>query len=473
MISVIARKELLELSRDGRFRLAAATMLLLLAVSSLLGWRNYLDIQAQAEEAAEHDYKRWRQQDPKHPHDASHNGVYVFKTPRPLAIVDSGIEPYVGASILNAAHIQGEAEFPPAQDMTALQRFGDLSPAIAAEILLPLLVILLSFAAFAGEQEQGTLRQLISIGIKPSRLLWGKAAGIITLLSAVMLPAAVAGLSFTAYLAGPEARLDELLRAGLLISVFSVYLLIVLFLALGVSACCRSARTALAILLVFWGLTVFAIPRALLDASDRFYPTPVNHAFWNALSKDLWKAWEQGAAALKQKLLAEYRVERLEDLPFDYTARDMQDGDETAWRVYERYDNERYTIYHQQNRFLEWGTLISPAAGVSLLSMALTGNDLPQYRDFTRQVEQHRRAMNTLLNEYIGTHQQKTADGWDNSVSVKGDSALWQSLPAFAYQLPSAWAALRPYPVAAALLALWLAVTITFARIAVARLTGR
>ena len=421
MIAVIARKEFTEFRRDGRFRLAASLMLVLLLAGSLLGWRNYQDLQAQAEAAAEHDYQRWQQQDPKHPHDAAHNGVYMFKTPRPLAVVDGGIEPYVGASIMNGAHIQGEAEFPPAQDMTALQRFGDLSPALVAQVLLPF---------------------------------------------------AIVGFGIAAYLAPPDLRLDEMLRASLLVLVYGVYLLIMLFLSLGVSACCRSSRTALAILLVLWGVTVFAIPRALLDVSGRFYPTPVNVEFWGKLQTDLLKEWGESAEAFKKKLLTEYQVEKVEDLPFDYTGRDMQIGDETAWRVYERFDHQRYDIYDRQSRFLEWGTLIAPAAGVSLLSMALTGNDLPQYRDFTRQVEQHRRTMNTLLNDYISAHQQKNANGWDNSAGVNGDSTLWQSIPAFVYEPPTGWTALRPYARVIALLILWLSAAFGFARFAVARLSG-
>jgi ABC-2 type transport system permease protein len=258
----------------------------------------------------------------------------------------------------------------------------------------------------------------------------------------------------------------------LLVLVYGVYLLIMLFLSLGVSACCRSSRTALAILLVLWGVTVFAIPRALLDVSGRFYPTPVNVEFWGKLQTDLLKEWGESAEAFKKKLLTEYQVEKVEDLPFDYTGRDMQIGDETAWRVYERFDHQRYDIYDRQSRFLEWGTLIAPAAGVSLLSMALTGNDLPQYRGFTRQVEQHRRTMNTLLNDYISAHQQKNANGWDNSSGVKGDSTLWQSIPAFVYEPPTGWTALRPYARVIALLILWLSAAFSFARFAVARLSG-
>ena len=41
MIGIIANKELTECRRDGRFRLAALLMLVLLTAASLLGWRNY------------------------------------------------------------------------------------------------------------------------------------------------------------------------------------------------------------------------------------------------------------------------------------------------------------------------------------------------------------------------------------------------------------------------------------------------
>ena len=168
-------------------------------------------------------------------------------------MVDGGIEPYVGASIMNGAHIQGEVEFPPAQDSTALQRFGDLSPAAAAQSLLPLLVILLSYSAFAGEREQGTLRQLLSLGVKPEKVLWGKAFGIGRALATVLLPVVLLGLLAAGWLSPTETRGDEILRVVLLVLVYGVYLTILLFLALAVSACCRSSRTALAVLLVFWG----------------------------------------------------------------------------------------------------------------------------------------------------------------------------------------------------------------------------
>lgn len=44
------------------------------------------------------------------------------------------------------------------------------------QIFAPLLVIVLGFNAFAGEREQGTLRQALSQGVAARALLWGKSA---------------------------------------------------------------------------------------------------------------------------------------------------------------------------------------------------------------------------------------------------------------------------------------------------------
>lgn len=471
MIGVIADKEFNECCRDGRFRIAALLMLVLLVTASLLGWGNYAELLTQAEAAAEHDYQRFGQQDPKHPHDAAHYGVYSFKTPRPLTIVDGGIQPYIGAAIMNGAHVQGEVEFPPAQDMSALQRFGDLSPVAAVQSLLPLLVILLSFGAFAAEREQGTLRQLLSLGVRPTALLWGKALGICKALAGILLPVALLGVIAAGWLASADSRSDEIVRALLLILLYGLYLSIMLWLSLGASACCRSARNALAIMLVFWGLTVFAIPRVLLDVGGRVYPTPSNVEFWQSFMSDLTQAWQNTEQTLQKKLLSEYHVERLEDLPFDYTGQSMQVGDEAAEAVSERYSRQRYDSYNRQNQLLQWGTIIAPSSAVTLLSMALTGNDLAQHQDFTNQVEDYRRHLNKRLNDYVDQHQTKGDHGWDSSL-IKADKGFFQSIPAFQYHYPSWHQALGSYHWALGLLMGWAVAAFGFARFAVSRLSG-
>ena len=150
----IARHTFTELSRDGRFRLTAALLVVLTVVAGLAGWQQVNALRAEAAAAATGERGRWLDQGNKNPHSAAHYGIYAFKEPRPLAVVDPGVQAYLGSAVYLEAHKQNEPLYRPAQDGTALQRFGDLSPALVGQALLPLLVILLGFAAFAGERER-------------------------------------------------------------------------------------------------------------------------------------------------------------------------------------------------------------------------------------------------------------------------------------------------------------------------------
>ncbi len=52
---------------------------------------------------------------------------------------------YLGVSIWLEAHKRNRAVAPPAQDMTAMLRFGELTAAFTLQVLLPLFVILHGF----------------------------------------------------------------------------------------------------------------------------------------------------------------------------------------------------------------------------------------------------------------------------------------------------------------------------------------
>jgi ABC-2 type transport system permease protein len=68
--------------------------------------------------------------------------------------------------------------YPPAKDATLAQRFGELTVALVLQVVLPLVVILIAFNAFAGERERGTLRQLLSLRLRPGDLVLGKTLGL-------------------------------------------------------------------------------------------------------------------------------------------------------------------------------------------------------------------------------------------------------------------------------------------------------
>jgi ABC-2 type transport system permease protein len=172
MIARIARKEFAEMLRDGRFRWVSAVVLVLLSAALAMGWRHQSEVSEQHELARRGARAHWVGQGEKNPHSAAHYGTYAFKPAMALSAIDPGVDPYVGVSAWLEAHRKNQFEFHP-QDATAVQRFGGLT-ATVLQLLIPLLILLLAFRAFAGERESGTLRQLLSLGVQPGQLAAGK-----------------------------------------------------------------------------------------------------------------------------------------------------------------------------------------------------------------------------------------------------------------------------------------------------------
>ncbi|MCI0599627.1 MAG: DUF3526 domain-containing protein [Beijerinckiaceae bacterium] len=453
MIWVIARKEIIELCRDRRLQVSVSVLWLFIICGAAFGTRLYLVQSAQAHAAAEAERQRWLGQGEKHPHLAAHYGVFAFRTPRPLSIVDSGVESYLGTTIWLEAHKQNETLYRPAEDAAAYQRFGDLTIAAAMQTLIPLLIIVLGFAAFTGERERGTLRQLLSLGIRPRDLLLGKALAIGAILLAVCLPALGLAIVAIVSLAPGEYLLDELARGVLMAGVYSAYLGGFIFLTLAVSAFCRSSRAALVSLLAFWAFSTLILPRTVSDMAKALYPTGAGLEIRHALEANLQEAnGEDAWARRKAALPAQFNVSRIDDLPFDYYGLELQDGEERAYPVYDQHYNSAFDVLRSQDQLYQLATLLAPVTGVQLISMALSGTDTGTYRDFFHQSEAARRKMQEKINDGIREFSVRDEKGdWE----AKASRELWERIPAVAYFPPAWWQSLAPYWPALVLLALW------------------
>ncbi len=99
---------------------------------------------SQAQNATDLSRQQWLNQGAKGLHSAAHYGVYAFKPQMPLSFIDRGVEAYTGAAVWLEAHKQNDFRYRPAQDQTAVARFGELTAATVLQILLPL------FNNFAG-----------------------------------------------------------------------------------------------------------------------------------------------------------------------------------------------------------------------------------------------------------------------------------------------------------------------------------
>ncbi len=455
MILKIARKEFTEMWRDGRFRLATATLLLLLLVALGLGWRGSRQARHERAKADAADRAEWLAQGERNPHSAAHFGRYAFKPAPTLSFLDRGVNAYLGIAVWMEAHNQDPLRYRPAEDATALQRFGELTAATVLQLLIPLLIALFAFAQFAGEREQGTLRQLLSLGAPPRALAAGKALGVAFVLSITLAPAAVIGVSALVLASGETSPLASAGRFLLLTLAYLLYFGAIVGAALAVSAIARSARVALLALLALWVTGCLIAPRAAADIAERFVPAPSYSEFWEAVHRDLREGIdgndpeEKRSRELKQRVLAQYSVSRVEDLPVSFDGVSLQENEEYGNRVFDKHYGRLWEVFERQNRAQNLSAFFTPLPAVRSLSMGLAGTDLAQHRDFARAAESYRREMVKRLNDEFRDKAGVAA------FSYKSDASLWRSVTDFTYEPPGVAWVLNSHKLSVLLLAGW------------------
>jgi ABC-2 type transport system permease protein len=454
MIYKIAHKEFVEILRDKRFFVSALIVGGLLLTSLALGWRHNAEVRRQHEAAQAATEQQWLNQGEKAPHSAAHFGVYAFKLSLPLAFVDRGVEAFTGVAVWLEAHKQNDFRYRPAQDQTILARFSELTAAAVLQILLPLLIILLAFSAFAGERESGTLRQVLSLGVAPAKLALGKVLGITGVLSLLLIPAVIVGiiaLSLTSETPFDAARI-ALMTLGYLL-----YLGVFLFVALAVSARVSSSGAALIILLGIWIFGCLIAPRAATDIARRAYPTPSALEFSQAVEADLKNGTDghnpadKRLAALKTATMQQYGVARLEDLPVNFDGIALQAGEDFGNQIFDKHYGNLWNAFEQQEKVRQISAIAAPQLAVASLSRGLAGTDFAQHRDFAVSAENHRRTLIQVINKDV-MHNARYGDR-----NYIANANLWAQVPAFSYAPPSVIQILREQIGGIAVLLAWFA----------------
>ena len=439
----IARKEFQDTWRDGRFRWAAAIVLVLLGVAFLLARQQVEHQRTEREGAAKMERDNWLNQGKKNAHAAAHYGVYVFKPVAPLSVFDRGLQPFVGNTVYLEAHRQNQAAFLPAQDATSMRRFGDLTAAACLQLLVPLLIILLAFGTLAGERESGTLRQVLSLGVRPTSLVFGKTLGLGGALALLLLPVAAGGIYALSGISGVDAAGEEsVLRLCLMACAYLLYLGAILVICITVSALAPTSRSALSILLVFWAANAVLAPRLASDLAQGLLPTPK----LADLDADLLEARKQALNSHNpnSEAMKEF-VEKNRDasgkLPANFRVLLMQESERQTNLVYEKHFGGIWDLMEDQDKVVTWAGLAAPLLGLRSASVALAGTDFTHHRHFSIAAEEHRREFIRMLN---------------NSQGASGRE-LWEKLPPFRYQPPSLSQAVSTAMPGLIILCLWLA----------------
>jgi len=467
MVATIARKEFLCLLRDGRFRWIAVIMALLLLTSLWTGLSRYQSMRITQNAAQSTTDAQWVNQDDKNPHTAAHFGNYAFKEPGPLSFFDIGISSYVGSTIWLEAHKTNFAKNRPAQDNGGLSRFGDLTPAMILQLLIPLMLILFGFSAFAGERDAGTLRQLVSLGAGGSSLLWGKTLGVATAMAVIIVPCAViCGLASMLIGVGNSGELG--IRGILLVGFYSLYFLTYLLLIMGVSAVASSAKSALVILIGFWAFASFIVPRVAADISKTLTPTPTYAAFYRQV-KDTGRKGLEGAegdvalprtahlAKVRKELFARYDVDTIEDLPVYWTGVSMQTIEERDYVINNLLMAELRNSFQVQQQQRDFVGFLSPALALSSISAALAGTSLVDQEKFVTSAHGYRIGMiRDMNNELINNASM-------NDALYIADSDTFSIVTPYQYEAPDVRASLAGMGYNIAMLIAWFVSALLFA----------
>lgn len=346
-----------------------------------------------------------------------------------------------------------------------------MTGAAVLQFLLPLVILLLTFNAFAGEREQGTLRQLLSLGIPSSRLLAGKTLGIITELALLLAPSAVMGALLLQRSTAEDAS-QSTTRLAVMTGAYLLYLLSFTLLSLGVSARAATSRMALLILLGFWVFSNLLVPRAAASLAESIYPTPSLPEFLKAVNEDMEKGVDghkppgEKEEELKQALLKKYNVQSEKDLPINFTGLILQESEEHGNLVFDKHFCRLRDAYKSQYSVLRAASVVSPLLAVRSFSMGLAGTDLWHHHSFADAAEAYRRKWVKRLNDDL-TNNSRTGD-----FTYKVGRDFWEATEDFRYTPPGVTEILKTQSGNFLLLAGWFLVCLAFAAWAVRGLSA-
>jgi ABC-2 type transport system permease protein len=461
MTSIVARiawHECRVLWRDQRLRWATGILAVLLAIAGavsiqLVGRRSAAIVEAQHEQR-----EQWLRKRVSNAHVAAHAGITVFRPLHPLAIFDSGIDDAVGQSVFLEPHRRSLLTNSTTERSSGPSQFAELTIAFTLQTLVPLLIVLVTFTAIAAEREQGTLRLLASLGVRPRAIVLGKALGVAAPMLMVIVPAIGLGTLIVRTRSDVDAS-----RAGLLLLTYSLYCCLLVGVGLFASARSRTTSGALIALLGFWLVTSVLVPRGAFAIAQRLQPAPTPEAFaaaLEAIDQTGNVGFMQQRTAIERRLLSEYRVDRPSDLPVSTWGMTLYEREVESTARYNAEFRRIYDAYDRQQRLVDLISIAAPPLALRTMSMALSGSDIAHYQHFVEAAEDYRyelvQAMNAVAIESRLYNSSPTfADGPDQPAFPHGESTAYARVGAFAYHVPDARWVLRRVAVPAGALVAW------------------
>lgn len=396
MIGVVARHELQRLVRERRFRVLAGLFVVLLLAATSSAWVDGRERGAQRDAASHAVHETWLEQGDKNPHTATHFGTWAFLPLSQLSFLDPGATAFGGVATFVESHRRGvRSRASGAADPAR-------SPSGLAQVLLPLLIVLVGFDVLAGDRDRGVLAHLFGMGANPRSVALGTALGFTGAVLLALLPAVLCAGVLLVMPPGADTLRSLWFGAAQL-----GHVLVWCLATAAISGLASSARGALIGGLALWAVTTLLVPRLVADHAARAVDLPSPRALAASVDAELT---EIGSAhdpssptytQLVDEALSEHGVDTVEELPFNFAGWVLQRGEELESEVYARAYADLDTRHVEQERLVDRGGWISPRIALARLSASLAGTDRRHLTDWDTHVEAYRAALVRTLNDVL------------------------------------------------------------------------
>lgn len=455
---LIIKNEWSLISRSGVLKALGLAFMLLLFLTVYLGDKQTEVQSLQYQQSREYMRANWENNDPMHPHGAAHYGTYLFKPTNMLSSLDEGVNSVTGNVLRIEGHVQNEILFTEASQMQSISKFGKLKSSLLLQYILPLLLIFLSFQSINSEKQSKRLKLLVFQGASKKKIILGKA------ISVFLFGLSLLGITVLTYLIlnSNSLNLDIISRTLLLFISYSIYYFTLCSATVFLSARLKNSNLALTSMMGLWILWTIFLPNILMSSVEEIHKLPTKEEFNNQMSEDRAQGIDghnprdERRQELKKKVLAEYNVESIDELPIDFGGIAMQADEEYGNKVWDKHFGNLRRILAQQKKTYTLAGLINPFISLQNLSMGFAGNDNLHHNEFLVQAEEYRRNFIKRLNDEHAYG--KAKEGQDYLLVGR---AFFESIEDFEYKPTEISSVFKSYIIDFIFLSLWCLFTLS------------
>lgn len=383
MFSILVKKELRAILQSPKFITTFATSSLLIIFVVLVGISEYKHNLSQYNtgialgKGTTENSRSW--------HSVS---SLAYREPDPMQIFVSGINNDIGrfSSVNKQKEVKLQNSSYSDDPIFAVFRSIDFSFIIT--IVISLFAIMFTYNSINGEKEEGTLRLVFSNSISRAQYIGSKMLGSwFGLIVPILIPILISFLLLLIFQI--DFKFSDWTRLFLLTIISLLYYTFFIIFGIFISSSTKNSSTSFLILLTFWIITVFIIPRVGAITAAQFIHVPSQaevDSQLDAFSKDTWnkhineisEKWRQ-----RNLLMAGMNTQEREMLRDENSWVWMQEDDlirkereadiaEYSKKLYEGYRNNKIELRKLALRL----SRLSPASAYQLSAMNLASSDI-------------------------------------------------------------------------------------------------